>query len=167
MSLTAWRTVTVMAGGFPGPPHEFREGVLYEQPRSDWEAWHEIRHSERPYLARLRYGDYGILPAEYVSRTPRRRKGGPAWGVLRYTTARSYHLAKVPRGERYDDANRQAARSLTSLADFRGLGASAGERWLHDRARGATSTGDHGDRNRVGNVQHMTYARNSLSGPTY
>ncbi|MBL1084174.1 beta family protein [Streptomyces actinomycinicus] len=155
--LTSWCSVTVLAGGFPEPPDDFREGIPYEAPRTDWETWHEIRHSERAYLPLLRYGDYGIHPATYVAQTPSARNGGAPWGVLRYTTARSYHLAKVPYGRQYDDTNRQAARCLTGLAGFRGAGTGAGERWLRDRERGATDTGNHGTWNRVGNVQHMTF----------
>lgn len=160
--LTSWRTVTVASGGFPAPPDDFREGVPYEAPRTDWEAWHEILHSERPYLPQLRFGDYGIHPAVYVTQTPPARGGGPPWGVLRYTTGRSYHLAKVPYGRQYDDANRQAARCLTGLADFRGAGAGGGERWLRDRAEGCVSTGNHSTWNQVGNIQHMTFAVRSL-----
>ncbi|WP_319053449.1 beta family protein [Streptomyces europaeiscabiei] len=160
--LTSWRAVTVVAGGFPEPPADFREGVPYEAPRTDWETWHEIRHSERLYLPRLRYGDYGIHPAIYVTQPPPSRNGGPPWGVLRYTTARSYHLSKVPHGRQYDDANRQAARCLTSLADFRGVDAGAGERWLRDRAEGSVTTGNHSTWNQVGNIQHMTFVTNAL-----
>ncbi|WP_330291476.1 beta family protein [Streptomyces sp. NBC_00576] len=160
--LTSWHTVTVLAGGFPEPPDDFREGVPYEAPRTDWETWHEIQHSERPYLPRLRYGDYGIHPAAYVTQPPPSRDGGPPWGILRYTTARSYHLSKVPHGSQYDDANRQAARCLTSLADFRGVDAGAGERWLRDRTEGTVSIGNHSTWNRVGNFQHMTFVVRSL-----
>ncbi|MEU2620845.1 hypothetical protein ABZ642_22360 [Streptomyces sp. NPDC007157] len=160
--LTSWRTVTVTAGGFPEPPDDFREGVPYEAPRTDWETWHEIRHSERSYLPRLRYGDYGIHPATYVTQTPPARGGGPPWGVLRYTTARSYHLSKVPHGRQYDDANREAAKCLTSLSDFRGAAASGGEEWLCDRVRGIETTGNHSTWNRQGNVQHMTFVTRGL-----
>lgn len=162
--LTSWRTVTVMAGGFPDPPSDFREGVPYEAPRSDWETWEEILHSERGYLPRLIYGDYGIHPATYVAQVPPSRNGGPPWGVLRYTTARSYHLSKVPHGTKYDDTNRRAAGSRTRLADFRGPGAGAGERWLRDRTQGINSTGNHTVWNRVGNVQHLTFVARSLAG---
>lgn len=68
----------------------------------------------------------GSNPATYVTQTPPARGGGPPWGILRYTTARSYHLSKVPHGKQYDDANRQAARCFTGLVEFRGSKASAG-----------------------------------------
>ncbi|MEV5383424.1 hypothetical protein [Streptomyces sp. NPDC052721] len=161
--LISWRTVTVMAGGFPDPPSDFREGVLYEAARSDWETWEEIQHSGRTYLSRLTYGDYSVHPATYAAQVPPARNGGPPWGVLRYTTARSYHLSKVPHGTQYDDSNREAARCLTRLTDFRGPGATAGERWLRDRSLGMTSTGNHTVWNRVGSVQHMTYVARSLA----
>ncbi|MEW2085493.1 beta family protein [Streptomyces sp. NPDC005283] len=162
--LTSWHTVTVVAGGFPEPPDDFREGVPHEAPRTDWETWHEIRRSGRSYLPLLRYGDYGIHPATYVTQPPSSRNGGPPWGVLRYTTARSYHLSKVPHGRQYDDSNRQAAQCLTRLTDFRGPEAGPGERWLRDRAQGTTSTGNHATWNRVGNVQHLTFVARGLEG---
>ncbi|MGW1915733.1 beta family protein [Streptomyces sp. NPDC002076] len=118
--------MTVLAGDFPEPPDDFREGVPYEAPRTDWETWHEIRHSGRVYLPRLRYGD------------------------------------KVPYGRQYDDANREAARCLARLADFRGPEAGAGERWLRDRAHGSVPTGNHSRWNQVGNIQHMTFVVRSL-----
>lgn len=160
--LTSWHTVSVVAGGFPEPPDDFREGVPYEAPRTDWETWHEIRQSGRPYLPLLRYGDYGIHPATYVTQPPPSRGGGPPWGALRYTTARSYHLSKVPHGKQYDDANRQAARCLTSLVEFRGVDAGAGERWLRDRTEGSVGTGNHSTWNQMGNIQHMTFMVRSL-----
>ncbi|MEU5138960.1 hypothetical protein [Streptomyces sp. NPDC021139] len=162
LPLASWDTVTVVAGGFPDPPDDFREGVRYEAPRSDWDTWHEILHSDRPYLARLRYGDYGIHPATYVTLPSASGSGGPAWGVLRYTTARAYHLVKVPYGKENDDANREAARSLTGLTDFRGAAASAGEAWLRDRARGVETPGNHSTWNRAGNIQHMAFVVRSL-----
>lgn len=161
LPLTSWDTVTVVAGGFPDPPDEFREGARYEAPRTDWDTWHEIRHADRPYVSRLGYGDYGVHPATYVTRPSVSGGGGPPWGVLRYTTARSYHLVKVPYGRQYDDANREAARILTGLADFRGAAASAGEEWLCDRARGVGTPGNHSTWNRAGNIQHMTFVARS------
>ncbi|MFE4049463.1 hypothetical protein [Streptomyces sp. YIM B13518] len=149
-------TVTVVAGGLPDPPDEFREGARYEAPRTDRDTWHEIRHADRPHVSRLRHGDYGIHPATYVTR-PSVSGGGPPWGVLRCTTARSHHLVKVPYGRQYDDANREAARILTGLADFRGAAASAGEEWLYDRARGTGTPGNHSTWNRAGNIQHMAF----------
>ncbi|MFE6779472.1 beta family protein [Streptomyces sp. NPDC057702] len=163
LPLAPWRAVTVVAGGFPEPPDDFREGTPYEAPRTDWEIWHEMRHAGRPALAGLGYGDYGIHPATYVTRPPA-SGGGPSWGVLRYTTDRSYHLARVPFGKRYDDANRAAVKSLTGLTDFRGAAASAGERWLCARARGAESPGNHSTWNRAGNIQHMAFVATSLGG---
>ncbi|WP_442819411.1 beta family protein [Streptomyces sp. NBC_01201] len=70
----------------------------------------------------------------------------------------------MPHGKQYDDANRQAARCFTGLVEFRGSKASAGERWLRDRSRGAVSTGAHTTWNKMGNIQHMTLVARSLEG---
>ncbi|RLV09881.1 hypothetical protein CTZ27_01065 [Streptomyces griseocarneus] len=73
-------------------------------------------------------------------------------------------MSKILHGRQYDDVGREAARSLTRLADFRGAEAGEGENWLLDRARGMNGTGNHSVWNRVGNVQHMTYVARSLAG---
>ncbi|MFD5388834.1 hypothetical protein ACFW95_34370 [Streptomyces sp. NPDC059474] len=163
--LAPWRTVFVVAGGFPEPPEGFLESAWHEAPRSDWDTWHEIHHSGRSYLPLLQYGDYGILPAGYVTQTAVSGNGGPRWGILRYTTTRSYFLAKaLQRGEHRDAVNRDAARRLTRLADFRGPSVGTGEGWLRDCAQGSVTTGNHSVWNRVGNIQHMTFVVNCLAG---
>ncbi|MFG2583684.1 beta family protein [Streptomyces malaysiensis] len=163
--LAPWRTLAVASGGFPEPPDGFLESAWYEAPRPDWDTWHEIHHSGRSYLPLLHYGDYGILPAAYAARTPISGNGGPPWGVLRYSTTRSYLLAKVlQRGEHRDAVNRDAARRLTRLTDFRGPSAGAGEGWLRDCVQGSVTTGNHSVWNRVGNIQHMTFIVSCLTG---
>ncbi|QFZ76677.1 hypothetical protein GFH48_28500 [Streptomyces fagopyri] len=159
--LTSWRTISILAGGFPPPDTDLWQGRVREEPRSDWDVWHEIHHGERPYLPRLGYGDYGTHPAAYVSVPV---TGGAApWGLLRYTTERSYHLVKIPFGKRHDTANRAAARLLTTLSDFRGRDASAGERWLCLRAEGEGTVGNHAVWDEKSQVQHMTYVARSIS----
>ncbi|MEV0488682.1 beta family protein [Streptomyces atratus] len=160
--LTRWRALVVLAGGFPEPPDDLWQGSVHEELRSDWEAWHEIHHSGRSYLPHLRYGDYGIHPASYLSQPV--GVGGGRWGLLRYTTARSFHLVKIPFGKRYDMPNRAAARLLTSLSDFRGRTASVGEQWLWRRAEGDETVGNHAIWAEKGNVQHMAFVVSCL-GP--
>ncbi|WP_445516441.1 beta family protein [Streptomyces sp. NEAU-174] len=163
--LATWRTVAVAAGGFPERPEGFLESGWHEAPRSDWDTWHEIHHSGRPYLSQLHYGDYGILPTGYAAQTPVSGNGGPEWGILRYTTTRSYFLAKVlQRGEHRDAINRDAARRLACLSDFRGPSAGTGEGWLRDCAQGSVTTGNHSVWNRMGNIQHMTFVVSCLAG---
>ncbi|MGX1851651.1 beta family protein [Streptomyces sp. NPDC055299] len=163
--LAPWRCVAVMAGGFPELTAALVEQDLAEEPRTDWGLWHEIGASGRAYLPLLRYGDYGILAPRALERTPSEGRGGPSWGVLRYTTQRSFLLCKVlTRGEDRAAVTRAAAGRLLGLDDFRGAGASAGEGWLRSCAQGAgpVGTGNHTVWNRVGNVQHMTYVVESL-----
>ncbi|MFF4475771.1 hypothetical protein ACFY1A_01850 [Streptomyces sp. NPDC001520] len=115
--LAPWRTVFVVAGGFPEPPEGFLES-----------AWHE-----------------------------------PTIGLGHHHP--SYFLAKaLQRGEHRDAVNRDAARCLTRLADFRGPSVGTGEGWLRDCAQGSVTTGNHSVWNRVGNIQHMTFVVNCLAG---
>lgn len=160
LPLRPWRTLVVLAGGFPEPPPDLWQGVVREEPRSDWDTWYEMRHSGRGYLTHLRYGDYGIHPPAHLARPADR--GGGRWGMLRYTTARSYHLVKIPTGTPNDMANRAGAHLLTALPDFRGRTASAGERWLSRRADGEETVGNHGVWEAKASVQHMTFVADCL-----
>lgn len=163
--LTPWRTSAVLAGGFPEVTAQMLEQGLRAEPRTDWSTWNELSSSGRSYVPLLSYGDYGIQPARAIGREPASGSGGPPWGVLRYTTAESFVLAKVlGRGEDRIAVNRAAARQLLELPDFRGATAGAGESWLRDCAHGhgPTGTGNASDWLRVGNAQHMTYVARSL-----
>ncbi|MER6782260.1 MULTISPECIES: beta family protein [unclassified Streptomyces] len=165
--LTPWRTTAVLGGGFPEVTAQMLEQGLRTEPRADWHTWRELTGSDRGYVTWLSYGDYGTQSARNIGRAPLSGKGGPAWGVLRYTTAEQFVLGKVlARGEDRAAVNRAAARQLLELPDFRGATASAGESWLRDCAHGhgATGTGNAAVWLRVGNVQHMTYVVRSLQG---
>lgn len=129
----------------------------------DWSMWRDISASGRSYLPLLRYGDYGIQPASALARVPRVVGGGPPWGYLRYTTDRSFVIAKtLARGDGHVAHNRAAARHFVELPDFRGPGASGGEAWLRDCAHGSGGVGTFGKWLSVGNVQHMAFAVRSL-----
>ncbi|WKD32082.1 beta family protein [Streptomyces xanthophaeus] len=165
MPLTPWRTAAALSGGFPEVTADMLEQGLRPEPRADWHVWRELTDGDRRYVPWLSYGDYGIQPARMIGREPSSGRGGPAWGVLRYTTEESFVLAKVlARGEDRTAVNRAAARQLLELPDFRGATASAGESWLRDCARGhgSAGTGNAAVWLRVGNVQHMTYIVRSL-----
>lgn len=111
MPLTPWRTAAFLGGGFPSVTAQMLEEGLRAEPRTDWRAWRELTAAARGYIPWLSFGDYGIQPARAIAREPSAGGGGPAWGVLRYTTAESFVLAKVlARGEDRTAVNRDAAR---------------------------------------------------------
>ncbi|WP_328718864.1 beta family protein [Streptomyces sp. NBC_00247] len=174
--LADWRSVVTIGGGFPQVTAEMLDRGVREEPRRDWEVWHEIRRNLAGRLPALGYGDYGVQRAAVLARPHLPDQGGgPDWGVLRYTTDRAFALVKVVRGGP-DRArtNREAARELLRLPDYRGALASSGERWLRDCARSLThsavrtgsdgpGTGNAATWLRVGNVQHMTHVVRSLA----
>ncbi|KUJ68713.1 hypothetical protein ACZ90_17720 [Streptomyces albus subsp. albus] len=163
--LAPWRTVAVMGGGFPQVTADMLAGGLKEEPRMDWLVWHEIADSDRVFTSMLNYGDYGVQPAAAIARTPRPRNGGPAWGVLPYTTDRSFVLGKMlARGGDAKARNRGVARQFLEHPGFRGATAGSAETWLRDCARGGGKggTGNAGTWLWVGNAQHMTYTVHSL-----
>jgi hypothetical protein len=127
------------------------------------------RASDRACLPLLSYVDYGIQTAHVIAKAPEsRRRGGPAWGYLRYTTDRSFTIVKdLHSGSDKTAVNRAATREILGLADFRGATASAGESWLRDCAHGAiapSGTGSFSTWLTVGNVQQMTHVVRSLRG---
>ncbi|MBO0655489.1 beta family protein [Streptomyces triculaminicus] len=164
--LTQWRTAAVLSGGFPEVTAEMLEQGLRSEPRTDWQCWCGVTDSGRSYVPSVSYGDYGIQPTRAFTREPSAGRGGPPWGVLRYTIEESFVLGKMlARGDDRAAANRAMARKILELPEFRGAMASSGESWLRDCARGhggAAGTGNATVWLRVGNVQHMSYVVRSL-----
>ncbi|MFC9428069.1 hypothetical protein [Streptomyces sp. NPDC056987] len=164
-SLAAWRTIAMIGGGVLQATAGALEEGWYEQPRREWKTWCHVTEGDRAYLPRLRYGDYGAQPAASLARDTRSGKGGPPWGVLRYTTEQSYVVAKMlTRGDARVAHNRTAARRLLDMPQFRGPVAGAAEAWLRDCAYGSGTggTGNFSTWLWVGNAQHMTYVVHSL-----
>ncbi|MFD5338769.1 beta family protein [Streptomyces hawaiiensis] len=164
--LASWRTIVALAGGFPDDVDGLLDRERGEADRADWDTWHEIRASERPYEQLVRYGDYGTLPARNLGRAAD-DSDRSRFGLLRYTTERAFLLARFwaeNRGE--TGVTREASRWITEFPDFRGEGASTGDRWYRQCARTTDSkgTGNAGTWNQVGNVQHMTYVVRCLAG---
>ncbi|MGW7298479.1 beta family protein [Streptomyces sp. NPDC054829] len=170
MPLAVWRSAALLGGGFPRVTADMLEQGPCEIPRAEWRMWHEVRAAGRAYAPLLGYGDYGVQPPAALTQPPEPgRKGGPAWGTLRYTTASSYVAVRtLAKGPDRVAVNRAAARRITELPEFRGAAAGPAEEWLDDCARGPLTTGEGtGGFTQwlwVGNLQHMTYVARSLSG---
>ncbi|MFE7277205.1 beta family protein [Streptomyces sp. NPDC057623] len=170
MPLAVWRSAALLGGGFPRVTADMLEEGSCEQSRAEWRMWHEVRATSRAYAPLLCYGDYGVQPSSALAQAPAPgRKGGPPWGVLRYTTDSSYLLFKaLTRGSDRIAVNRSAARRIIELPEFRGAGAGQGEEWLSDCAHGPLSSsegvGGPTEWLRAGNLQHMTYVVRSLHG---
>ncbi|MFJ6833889.1 beta family protein [Streptomyces sp. NPDC091209] len=170
MPLAVWRNAALLGGGFPRVTADMLEEGSYDGARAEWRMWHEMRATGSAYAPLLGYGDYGVQPPSALAQVPAPgRKGGPSWGVLRYTTDSSYLLFKtLARGPDRIAVNRSAARRIVELPEFRGAGAGQGEEWLSDCADGPLSTGEGvggpTEWLRAGNLQHMTYVVRSLPG---
>ncbi|MFD1306888.1 beta family protein [Streptomyces kaempferi] len=170
MPLAVWRNAALLGGGFPRVTADMLEEGSHEGERAEWRMWHEVRATGSAYAPLLGYGDYGVQPPSALAQVPAPgRKGGPSWGVLRYTTDSSYLLFKtLARGRDRIAVNRSAARRIVELPEFRGAGAGQGEEWVSDCAYGPLSTGEGvggpTERLRAGNLQHMTYVVRSLPG---
>ncbi|MFF4716917.1 hypothetical protein ACFY2V_36825 [Streptomyces eurythermus] len=169
MPLAVWRSAALLGGGFPRVTADMLEEGWCESARAEWRMWHEVRATGRAYAPLLGYGDYGVQHPSALAQAPTPGRGGPPWGVLRYTTDSSYLLFRtLTRGPDRIAVNRSAARRITELPEYRGAAAGQGEEWLSDCANGllTTSKGVGGPREwlRAGNLQHMTYVVQGLSG---
>ncbi|SEC12938.1 beta family protein [Streptomyces sp. TLI_105] len=139
--LHPWRTVAVLAGSFPRTFPEGYGAPLAEAQRFDWDLWHMLADGpERPGV-RVTYGDYGADHTGGVDR-PSEAGGGSPWGIVRYTTDRTFLLGRVPtQGSGHADAVRALVREIVHAEDFRGAGFSEGERRLVGCAEGNGSRG--------------------------
>ncbi|NYI03499.1 hypothetical protein FHU37_000442 [Allostreptomyces psammosilenae] len=172
LPLTTWRTVAVISGAFPRSIPDHAPDPFVEFERHDWDVWHLVRDSfgvpagdgRPPSPSAFLYGDYGAQHTRGCDE-PSRREGGPPWGVLRYTTERTFLLCRFPT-DTTDRARivRAAARRIVGCGDFRGHTYSAGDRWLYDCARGFGSRGSGNAEGwlRHGHVQHMTHVVDRL-----
>ncbi|MGA5195326.1 beta family protein [Streptomyces exfoliatus] len=163
-SLHHWRTVVLLAGSLP---HTFPEDyghALAEAHRFDWDVWHMLADGpERPDPPVV-YGDYGAAHTGSGD-MPTRAGGGPPWGVVRYTTERTFLLVRVPtRGPGRADTIRSLVREIVHAEGFRGEEFSEGERWLASCAAGAGPAGVGGPEvwARAAHVQHMTQVVRAL-----
>ncbi|MFJ6985998.1 MULTISPECIES: beta family protein [unclassified Streptomyces] len=169
MPLACWRSTALLGGAFPRVTAEMAEEGTGEASRAEWRMWHEVCAAGRAYAPVLGFGDFGVQPPGALAQAPAPgRKGGPPWGVLRYTTDSTYVFVKTQtRGPDRISVNRAAACRITTLPEFRGAGAGPGEEWLSDCARGplTSSEGVGGPTEwlRAGNLQHMTYVVRNLA----
>ncbi|MCC4321498.1 MULTISPECIES: beta family protein [Streptomyces] len=163
--LHGWRTVVLMAGSFPRHLPESAGAVMEDAHRFDWDTWHMVRHARGEHASHVIYGDYGAHHTGSADQ-PSERGGGPPWGVLRYTTERTFLLVRAPaEGPNRSATVRSLARRLVEVHDFRDRAFSDGERWLRDCAYGVGSDGAGTPEiwTRAGHVQHMTYVVRSLT----
>ncbi|HLL36672.1 MAG TPA: hypothetical protein VK545_22945, partial [Streptomyces sp.] len=159
--LAPWRTVAVLAGGYPdnGTLNGMWHRGRAEPDRADRETWRQLTRADRPWLRHVHYGDYGPFAAESIA-AEHRGGGGPPWGMLRYTTDRTWLVAKAPtRGPDRAERVRAAARWLVESGAWRGPRASSGDTWLRDCAHGTGSdgTGNTGTWNTIAHTQHMSF----------
>ncbi|MEU0405088.1 hypothetical protein ABZ318_33730 [Streptomyces sp. NPDC006197] len=156
--LRRWRTIAVLAGSFPRTFPEGYGAPLAEAHRFDWDLWHVLVDGPEQPGAHVTYGDYG---ADHTGGADRSSTagGGPPWGVVRYTTDRTFLLGRVPtQGPDHADAVRALVREIVEAEDFRGAGFSEGERWLASCADGSGTAGAGTPAVwlRAGHIQHLT-----------
>ncbi|MCE7080382.1 beta family protein [Streptomyces sp. ST2-7A] len=163
--LASWRTVVVLAGGFPEPAPVSAGYEWVEEARTERLVWREVLAAGRAYSPLLAPGDYAVRSPSVLEAPVRDQGEKRHTGTLRYTTEDSFVICRMwHRGRRRDEMNRETLRRLVGLPEFRGTAAGAGETWLwnaargHDDFGGPVGTGAHADWIRIGTVQHLTRA---------
>lgn len=161
--LAVWRSIVLLAGSFPGSAPVLEGWPPVEAHRHDWDVWHMVRNAQPGLPVDVTYGDYG---AHHAHAADAGSGGGPPWGVLRYTTERTFLLAKAPtEGEGHAARAREIARRMIGEPDFRGPGFSEGDRWLHACATGGGTSGAGNAEAwiRAGHSQHLAYVARRLT----
>ncbi|WP_078946192.1 beta family protein [Streptomyces exfoliatus] len=159
-----WRTVVLLAGSFPRTFPEDYGAPLAEAHRFDWDVWHMLADGAEHPGPPVVHGDYGAAHTGSAD-SPTRAGGAPPWGVVRYTTERTFLLVRVPtQGPGHADTVRSLVREIVHAEGFRGEEFSEGERWLASCAAGAGPAGVGGPEAwaRAGHVQHMAQVVRAL-----
>ncbi|GAA2288633.1 hypothetical protein GCM10010431_01780 [Streptomyces kunmingensis] len=167
VTLIPWRDIVLLSGGFPRPVEGLGDHSHLHVPRLDRHVYRTVR-AARPTARHMLYGDYGVEEAQAANR-PRADKAGPPWGLMRYTTADTFLVARAPtRGPDRAERVRAVAHGIVHDRAFRGAGHSAGERWLFDCAHGTGSRGTGNPESwiKAGHVQHMVWVVEQRSGAT-
>jgi hypothetical protein len=166
--LAPWRCVAVLSGASAKQPiSDLPVGGYDQGSRHDWALWHEMRNAGREYSTRVRYGDYGALPASDVAVIQRKNGKGPAaWGSIRYTTESDFLYTKfLTHGEGHHESIRAAAREILGNRAYRGRDDGWSHEWLKECANGTGGVGNAEVWNRVSNHQHITYVIRALLRP--
>ncbi|MFE9541488.1 beta family protein [Streptomyces sp. NPDC006639] len=158
----------VLAGSVPRVVTDLAVGEMTEPHRFDWDIWHMMLHAGasagEAVVPLVTYGDYGAQHTRGADQSTDRR-GGQPWGLLRYTTERTFLLAKAATvGEEWAAGIRSLARQIVETQDYRGARFSDGDCWLDRCARGTSkaATGDAEAWLQAGHSQHMTYVVGQL-----
>ncbi|MGY5126474.1 beta family protein [Streptomyces nigrescens] len=166
--LVPWRTVVLASGAFPRTLEDLNTQPFRVMERHDWQLYRSVRAARPDFPRKVTYGDYSVEHVCSANLAPARHPG-PGWGLLRYTTAESFLLARAPtRGPGHVSRARATARWIVEGGSFRGVdgaGPSAGEQWLHSCAYG---DGPRGSGNaekwiQAGHNQHMAFAVSQLA----
>ncbi|MGW2416321.1 beta family protein [Streptomyces tubercidicus] len=143
--LLPWRTVVLASGAFPRTSEDAPTQPFRITARHDWHLYRSVRAARPDFPRRLTYGDYSVEHVYRANIAPSRHPDSPAWGLLRYTTAESFLLARAPtRGRNHAFRARATARWIVEGGSFRGVdgtGLSAGDQWLHSCAYGDGPSG--------------------------
>ncbi|MGW7616941.1 beta family protein [Streptomyces antimycoticus] len=169
-TLVPWRTVVLTGGAFPRDRDHPDGRPTRISRRHDWQVHQSVRASRPEFPGPLIYGDYSVEHA--YSANISARPYGPPYGLLRYTAAHDFLIARAPlRGPDRAPRVRAMARRMVTSDSFRGIEdttSSDGERWLHTCAYGDGSAGSGNAEKwiQVGHLQHMNYVARQLIRPS-
>lgn len=154
----AWRTLTVVASGFPEHMGVVQTFGALQIERVEWIAWLTL-HAQRTKLARLpSFGDYGIQHPEGVEGYDPRYMAMSA--ATRYTLNTDWLLIKgqSSKVQRMALQYPGLAHQLTQSANFYGQSHCQGCGEVHACANGAPGFGSAEVWRRIGTSHHLTVA---------
>jgi hypothetical protein len=137
--LSAWKSVTVLAGTFPKDLSGFDPNGEYDLERGEWTSWCELSDSIKVPIA---FGDYTVQHAFFEEREG---KGFNFSASIRYTTPGGYLLFRGEGVRNADGPGYQQylgeATLLCARSEFLGKEFSWGDAYIHEKGHGAFDTG--------------------------
>lgn len=136
-----WRSVTLLAGGYPSKP-AFHDDRWIDCPRFEWLTYTKVATSLRRQKKLVpAYGDYGIINPK-ATPTSGSGGGGGTRPIIRYCLHGSWRIRRAPEVMRKGAVSKyfDLARECVTSSIFMGRDFSDGDRYIDDRAMGLAET---------------------------
>jgi hypothetical protein len=160
-SVLSWRSLCVVATGFPSDLTQFPSASDNKTPRTEWILWNALRNrlSDLPRLPT--FGDYGISHPVSNEVDPRLMRMS---ANLRYTLEEQWLIFKGRnvRDHGYDQF-RGHCRALVQRSEFSGAAFSWGDSYIHRCAAGTDGPGNATTWRKVGTSHHLAFVTRQIA----
>jgi Beta protein len=163
-NLESWRTLAVVAAGFPVNLMGFPQSTISAIRREEWDLWQGLIRDPRVNRM-LVFGDYGIAHPEHTEVDPRKMTTS---ACIRYTSDDSWVIYRGRGLRRYGFQQfHDVARTLVGHASYRGPEFSWGDNYIADCARRQVGCGNLMTWRKVGTSHHIAFVNQQLASSSF